>query len=61
MGQSFERLIASHKLDVELASRLRRKLAAHSYSSIDWAIVHAIATRHLGDFARFVDWIGEQD
>ncbi|HWU75333.1 MAG TPA: HepT-like ribonuclease domain-containing protein [Rhodanobacter sp.] len=37
-----------------------RNLAVHSYSSIDWAIVHAIATRHLDDFARLADWIRAQ-
>jgi uncharacterized protein YutE (UPF0331/DUF86 family) len=25
----------------------------HNYSNIDWAIVHAIATRHPGDFEAF--------
>jgi hypothetical protein len=25
-------------------------IAGHNYSGIDWAIVHAIATRHPGDF-----------
>ncbi|MGS1013646.1 HepT-like ribonuclease domain-containing protein [Rhodanobacter sp. UC4450_H17] len=35
-----------------------RNIAVHSYNAIDWAIVHAIATCHLGDFedfARLID------
>lgn len=62
MGQAFEQLATAHKLDATIASQLRkavgfRNLAVHSCSSIDWAIVHAIATRHSGDFARFAGWI----
>lgn len=60
MGQAFEQLASTRKLDASLAMRLRkavgfRNLAVHSYSTIDWAIVHAIATRHLDDFALFAD------
>lgn len=63
MGEAFERLAESGRLPSDLALRLRkavgfRNLAVHNYSTIDWAIVHAIATRHLGDFeafARIVD------
>lgn len=65
MGQAFEQLAATHSLNASLATRLRkavgfRNLAVHSYSAIDWAIVHAIATRHLDDFARFAAWVGTQ-
>lgn len=65
MGEAFEQLATTHKLDAALASQLRkavgfRNLAVHSYSAIDWAIVHAIATHHLGDFARFADWVRTQ-
>lgn len=65
MGQAFEQLTSTHKLDATLASPLRkavgfRNLAVHSYSAIDWAIVHAIATRHLDDFTRFADWVRTQ-
>jgi uncharacterized protein YutE (UPF0331/DUF86 family) len=66
MGQAFEQLASIHKLDASLAVRLRkavgfRNLAVHSYSSIDWAIVHAIATRHLGDFTDFATWVEAQE
>ncbi len=66
MGQAFEQLASTHKLDTSLAMRLRkavgfRNLAVHSYSSIDWAIVHAIATRHLGDFTGFATWVEAQE
>jgi uncharacterized protein YutE (UPF0331/DUF86 family) len=30
-----------------------RNLALHTYGAIDWAIVHAIATRHPDDFVAF--------
>jgi uncharacterized protein YutE (UPF0331/DUF86 family) len=58
-------LATTHTLDATLASQLRkavgfRNLAVHSYSSIDWVIVHAIATRHLDDFARFAEWVSSQ-
>ncbi len=63
MGEAFERLAEPGRLPSHLALRLRkavglRNLPVHNYSTIDWAIVHAIATRHLGDFeafARIVD------
>jgi len=66
MGQAFDQLASTHSLDAALAVRLRkavgfRNLAVHSYSSIDWAIVHAIATRHLGDFTGFATWVETQE
>jgi len=66
MGQAFDQLATTHQLDASLAVRLRkavgfRNLAVHSYSSIDWAIVHAIATRHLGDFTSFATWVEAQE
>lgn len=58
MGQAFDQLAQTGYLSVELAARLKkavgfRNIAVHSYSAIDWAIVHAIATRHLDDFEDF--------
>ena len=58
MGQAFERLAETGQIDAGLALRLRRavgfrSLAVHNYGAIDWAIVHAIATRRLDDFAAF--------
>lgn len=58
MGQAFDQLAASGAIPADLAQPLRkavgfRNVAVHSYSNIDWAIVHAIATRHLDDFDTF--------
>jgi uncharacterized protein YutE (UPF0331/DUF86 family) len=58
MGHAFDQLAQAGRISPELALRLRkavgfRNVAVHSYSSIDWAVVHAIATRHLGDFDAF--------
>ncbi len=58
MGQAFDQLAQAGQISSDLALRLRkavgfRNMAVHSYSSIDWAIVHAIATQHLGDFEAF--------
>lgn len=66
MGQAFEQLAAIYGLDATLATRLRkaegfRNLAVHSYAAIDWAIVHAIATRHLSDFPNFATWVETQE
>ena len=58
MGSAFEALARRKLLDTELAERLRkavgfRNIAVHNYEVINWAIVHAIATRYLDDFAQF--------
>ena len=58
MGQAFDQLAGAGRLPAGLALRLKkavgfRNIAVHNYSAIDWAIVHAIATRHLGDFEAF--------
>jgi uncharacterized protein YutE (UPF0331/DUF86 family) len=65
MGQAFERLAQAGQPDAGLAQRLKkavgvRNLAVHNYAAIDWAIVHAIAGRHLGDFEEFARTIGRQ-
>lgn len=51
---------ADHHAQTRLAAALQlrkavgfRNIAVHSYSSIDWAVVQAIVTRHLGDFEDF--------
>lgn len=66
MGQAFDRLAQAGVIPPELALRLRRavgfrNVAVHSYSSIDWAVVHAIATRHLGDFDTFARQIARDN
>lgn len=66
MGQAVDQLASTRQLDASLAVRPRKAVgscnpAVHSYSSIDGAIVHAIATRHLGDFTNFAAWIEAQE
>jgi uncharacterized protein YutE (UPF0331/DUF86 family) len=46
-------------LATDLADRLQRavgfrNISVHQYDDLDWAIVHAIATDHLGDFRQFI-------
>ena len=58
MGQAFQLLADAGCLESALAVRLKkavgfRNLAVHNYDAIDWAIVHAIASRHLEDFEGF--------
>ncbi|MHB1273892.1 MAG: type VII toxin-antitoxin system HepT family RNase toxin [Rhodanobacter sp.] len=58
MGQAFDQLADTGHISADPALRLRkavgfRNIAVHNYSAIDWAIVHAIATRHLDDFEAF--------
>lgn len=64
MGKAFELLAQEGLLETELAQRLKksvgfRNLAVHNYEAIDWAIVHAIATRHLVDFEAFAKAVME--
>ena len=45
-------------ISVDQAMRMKkavgfRNIAVHNYEAIDWEITHAIATRHLSDFAAF--------
>lgn len=58
MGQTFDTLATLGIISNELAARMKkavgfRNIAVHNYESIDWQIVHAIATRHLDDFKDF--------
>jgi uncharacterized protein YutE (UPF0331/DUF86 family) len=58
MGQAFELLAQQKVIDADLALRMRkavgfRNLAVHSYDSIEWAVVYAIANEHLDDFKAF--------
>lgn len=66
MGQAFDQLADSGHLPSDLALRLKkavgfRNLAVHNYGRIDWAIVHAIATRHLGDFEDFARAVNQEE
>lgn len=58
MGETFDRLAEAGLIDKALAERMKksvgfRNIAVHNYSTLDMAIVHAIATRHLDDFRLF--------
>jgi uncharacterized protein YutE (UPF0331/DUF86 family) len=58
MGQTFDVLAEMGVISAELAVRMKkavgfRNIAVHNYEAIDWEITHAIATRHMSDFAAF--------
>ena len=58
MGQTFDVLAELGIISEELALRMKnavgfRNITVHNYEAINWQIVHAIATRHLGDFTDF--------
>ena len=58
MGQTFDVLAELGIISEELALRMKnavgfRNIAVHNYEAINWQIVHAIATRHMGDFTDF--------
>ena len=62
--KAFELLAQEGVLETELAQRLKksvgfRNLAVHNYEAINWAIVHAVATRHLVDFEAFAKAVVE--
>lgn len=66
MDQAFDRLAQAGVIPPELALRLRkavgfRNVAVHGYSSIDRAVVYAIATRHLRDFDTFARQIARDN
>lgn len=55
MGESFVQLAEAGLIPNELAQRLKaavgfRNISVHTYRKMDWAVVHAICTKHLGDF-----------
>lgn len=58
MGQTFDVLAELGYIHPELAIHMKkavgfRNVSVHNYEAINWQIVHAIATRHLGDFRDF--------
>jgi uncharacterized protein YutE (UPF0331/DUF86 family) len=58
MGQTFNVLVGLGHISEELAASLKkavgfRNIAVDNYEAINWQIVHAIATKHLGDFKEF--------
>ncbi len=69
MGKTFDTLSRAGIIPGDLATQMKkavgfRNIAVHNYEAIDWAIVHAIASRHLTEFAEFAriaaDLIGRQ-
>ena len=58
MAGTFDALERQGVLSRELADRMRRavgfrNISVHAYQTLDWAIVHSIATERLGDFVEF--------
>lgn len=58
MGSTFDLLAEASIIDAGLADRMKksvgfRNVAVHSYSALDMAIVHAIASDHLEEFTVF--------
>lgn len=62
MGQTFSVLAGLGTISEELATNLKkavgfRNIAVHNYEAINWQIVHAISTRHLGDFRDYMQHV----
>ena len=58
MGQTFESLVHMGIISPSLGERMKkavgfRNIAVHSYQSIDWRIVYAIASERLVDFLEY--------
>ena len=58
MASAFDALHQDGIITAALAERMRkavgfRNIAVHVYESLDWDIVHSIATERLGDFVDF--------
>jgi len=65
MGKTFDLLAQAGIIREDLALRLKkavgfRNLAVHNYETVDWVIVHAIASKHLGDFTEFAAAVAMQ-
>ena len=66
MGQTFDVLAQLGVISPDLAARMKnavgfRNIAVHNYETINWQIVHAIATRHSSDFKDFAQAIIQAD
>ena len=58
MAGTFDALERQGILSRESAARMRRavgfrNISVHAYQTLDWEIVHSIATTRLGDFVEF--------
>ena len=56
----FRVLVERNVLDHDLAARMAaaaglRNLIAHRYGALDWARIHDVASKHIGDLLRFCD------
>ena len=65
MGSAFDVLADLEYITPALAARLKkavgfRNIAVHNYQTIDWEIVHAIATRNVSDFSDFAQAVAEK-
>lgn len=64
MGKTFDALAELGVIAPDLAKRMKnavgfRNIAVHNYESINWHIVHAIATRNISDFSDFAQVVIE--
>lgn len=66
MAEAFLLLHQEKVLSKDVAKNLSRSVglrnvAVHEYINLDWAVVHAVALHHLGDFVQFgeeiVTWL----
>ena len=58
MAGTFDALERQGIVSRELAERMRRavgfrNISVHAYQTLDWEVVHSIATKRLGDFVDF--------
>ena len=58
MAGTFDALEREGIVSRALAERMRRavgfrNISVHAYQTLDWEIVHSIATTRLGDFVEF--------
>jgi len=64
MGGAFTSLLQANVISEPLAGTMRsavgfRNIAVHNYEEINWDIVFAICTEHLGDFKGFAQEISK--
>ena len=64
MGRTFDALAELGVIAPDLVKRVKnavdfRNIAVHNYESINWHIVHAIATRNISDFIDFAQVVME--
>lgn len=65
MGETFDRLEEAKIIQPGLAHSLKkavgfRNVAVHNYETINWTIVHTIATNNLVDFTEFAKAVSDR-